>query len=79
MLIYLEINYWGLGRLVIPKGHIYTTTWRGVCLGSGRKGLGRIGKDPERRPFGPLSCASGTRCDMPIQTIAKLSFLNVQN
>jgi hypothetical protein len=63
MLIYLETNRWGLGRPAIPKGHIYTTTWRGGCSGSGRKGLGQIGKDPKRRPFGPLSCASGTHCD----------------
>jgi hypothetical protein len=26
----------------------------GGCSGSGPKGLGLIGKDPERRPFGPL-------------------------
>jgi hypothetical protein len=35
MLIYLEINCWGLGRLVIPKGYIYIITWRGGCSGSG--------------------------------------------
>jgi hypothetical protein len=63
MLIYLETNCWGLGRLVIPKGHIYTTTWRGGCLGSGQKGLGQIGKDPKQRLFSPLSCALGTCCD----------------
>jgi hypothetical protein len=63
MLIYLETNYWGLGRPAIPKGYIYTITWRGGCSGSGQKGLGQIGKDPEQQPFGPLLCASGTHCD----------------
>jgi hypothetical protein len=35
----------------------------GSCSGSGPKGLGLIRKHPERQPFGPLSDASGTRCD----------------
>jgi hypothetical protein len=33
---------------------IYTQQHGGGLLGIWRKGLGLIGKDPERRPFGPL-------------------------
>jgi hypothetical protein len=38
MLIYLEMNHWGLGRPAIPKGHIYTITWRGVAWDLAKRG-----------------------------------------
>jgi hypothetical protein len=38
MLIYSETNRWGSGRPAIPKGHIYTTTWRGVARDLAKRG-----------------------------------------
>jgi hypothetical protein len=38
MLIYSETNRWGLGRPAIPKGHIYTTSSRGVARDLAERG-----------------------------------------
>jgi hypothetical protein len=53
----------GLRKTGDSQGSYIHDDMAGGCSGSGPKGLGLIGKDPERRPFGPMSGASGTRCD----------------